>query len=91
MNVISQYLGYSFRLLSFILGVYLALIALDVACVRYGVWGYIVGLLTLPLAVPAALVYQAFTEGKWIDLIGLFIGMPLLWIVGSALVRRGRR
>ncbi|HEY0256979.1 MAG TPA: hypothetical protein VGC39_06020 [Candidatus Methylacidiphilales bacterium] len=90
MKVISQMLGYSFRILAVFLGCYLALMALDLVHHRYGIWGYIVGILILPITVPAALVYQGFVFGIWINLLGLLILMPLLWKVGSILIRRGR-
>ncbi len=90
MNVIFQLLGYSFRLLAILLGFYLALPALDLAHRLYGVWGYIVGILLLPLTVPAALIYQGVVSNAWIGLLELLILMPLLWIVGSILIRRGR-
>jgi len=91
MNVISQYLGYGFRILAFVLFVYLALITLDLAHHLYGGWGYIVGILTLPLAVPVAIVYQGITSGAWINVLELLILMPALWMVGKVLIRAGRR
>ena len=90
MKVISQFLGYGFRLLAIILGIYLALNALDLAHHLYGTWGYVVGIVVLPLTVPAALFYQGISSGAWTNLVGLLILMPLLWVAGSALIRWGR-
>jgi hypothetical protein len=90
MKVISQFLGYSFRLLAILLGGYLALMALDLVRHLYGIWGYVVGILIIPITVPAALFYQGFVFGTWINLLGLLILMPLLWKVGSILIHRGR-
>jgi hypothetical protein len=91
MNVIFQYLGYAFRLLAVILGFYLALIALDLAHHLYGGWGYVVGILLLPLTVPAALFYQGYTTGAWMNLVELLVPLPFLWVVGGILIRRGRK
>jgi hypothetical protein len=89
-KVISQYLGYSFRLLSIFLIIYLGWNGVHLAHHLYGVPGLIVGVLLLPLTFLAAPVYQGFVLGTWSSLLGLLIAMPFFWMAGSLLIRWGR-
>jgi hypothetical protein len=90
MKVASQYFGYAFKLLAFVLCVYFSVISLNWIHHIYGAWGYVVGLLLLPILVPGYLFYQAFAMGLWINLVGLLVLVPLLWKTGTGLIRWGR-
>jgi len=88
MKLVSRLSGYVVYLVGALIALALCFDVLSLLSHRFGFWGVLIGLFTLPISIPLGCLYEGI-HGNWTDFVGVIVILPMLNALGGGLVKWG--